>query len=318
MVGSSLRELTPVRDDPDLDDLGDGVVATRLIQDVNIIPGLFKVDGYTRLLRWLEHALKLEAGRSLVPVPWDWRRDLRVAARQVARVAEESLAAWREMGNPEAKLVLIAHGEGGLVATWFTDVLGGYRDTRLLFTLGTPFRGTVQLLDTLVNGARAGIGRTSDLTAFTRSLSSPYQMLPTYPCIDAGGGELRRVDEVELPDLDRSRVYSGKQFLLQLADAGANRVLESDMQVVPVVGIGQATLQSARLLSGQLMALQRYGSEDYGGDGTVPRFSALPTWLHNEHGAVYCRSRHGQLQSQNQVLEMIEGRITALELVNFR
>ena len=40
-------------DDPALDDLGDGIRATRLIEDVSIVPGLVKIDGYTQITRMI-------------------------------------------------------------------------------------------------------------------------------------------------------------------------------------------------------------------------------------------------------------------------
>ncbi|MEY3826382.1 MAG: hypothetical protein RLZZ148_1196 [Cyanobacteriota bacterium] len=46
--GKTLEALKVKQDDPNASDLGDGVKAVRLVEDVQIIPGLFKVDGYTQ------------------------------------------------------------------------------------------------------------------------------------------------------------------------------------------------------------------------------------------------------------------------------
>lgn len=93
-------------DDPSLDDLGDGVTATGLVQDLHIIPGLWKIDGYTGLLARLKLSLQLEDGRNLFAFAYDWRRDNKVSARRLARAAKVWLDKWREIsGASDAKLV---------------------------------------------------------------------------------------------------------------------------------------------------------------------------------------------------------------------
>lgn len=58
--GESIRSLSiKGADDPSLDDLGDGVKATSLVQDLHIIPGLWKIDGYTALVKRLTSSLQL-------------------------------------------------------------------------------------------------------------------------------------------------------------------------------------------------------------------------------------------------------------------
>lgn len=43
-----LADLHLDQDDPDAMDLGDGIKATRFIEDATIVPGFFKVEGYTQ------------------------------------------------------------------------------------------------------------------------------------------------------------------------------------------------------------------------------------------------------------------------------
>ena len=50
-LGSSLQHLRLERDDPEVDDVGDGIKATRLMQDAHLVPGLVKIDGYSGLSR---------------------------------------------------------------------------------------------------------------------------------------------------------------------------------------------------------------------------------------------------------------------------
>lgn len=46
-IGKSIKQLALADDDPSVDDLADGITATRVIPDLHIIPGLWKIDGYT-------------------------------------------------------------------------------------------------------------------------------------------------------------------------------------------------------------------------------------------------------------------------------
>src|SRR6266566_2053663 len=49
-MGESLQHLQLKDDDPQIDDLSDGIRATDLVPDVHIVPGLVKIDGYSRII----------------------------------------------------------------------------------------------------------------------------------------------------------------------------------------------------------------------------------------------------------------------------
>ncbi|MBM3678814.1 MAG: hypothetical protein FJW96_13195, partial [Actinobacteria bacterium] len=201
--GRSVQELRLEHDDPGVDDLGDGVVATRLVQDVHLFPGLWTIDGYTKVARRLCEGLRLVPGTTFFELPYDWRRDNRVSARKLERESARWLAARRKT-HPEAKIVLVAHSMGGLISRYFLEVLGGWEQTKALITFGTPYRGSLNAVGTLVNGVKKlGI---LDLTEMSRSFTSIYQLLPIYPCYDAGGGTLVRLSETDgIPRLDAAQ-----------------------------------------------------------------------------------------------------------------
>src|SRR6266853_476835 len=116
--GGSLRGLriTP-NDDAKADELGDGIVATKLMPDAHIVPGLWKVDGYGAMTHFLQSEFELKEGENFFAFPYDWRRDNRVAARKLQRLILEKLPAWRKAcGNPSAKVILLAHSMGGLIS----------------------------------------------------------------------------------------------------------------------------------------------------------------------------------------------------------
>src|SRR5262249_27293964 len=84
-------------------------------------------------------------------------------------------------------------------------------------------------------------------------------------------------------------------------------------RIWPIVGIEQPTSQTARI-TGNLAAMVR----DDGGDGTVPRASAIPIELSKNPPAMYAAERHGSLQNFDPVLVQLEGVLTAQDLARFR
>jgi pimeloyl-ACP methyl ester carboxylesterase len=209
-------------DDPSLDDLGDGVQAVRLVQDLHIIPGLWKIDGYTAIVTRLKESLELEAGKNLFEFPYDWRRDNRVAARKLARSAKSWLDNWRQSsGASDAKLVLVAHSMGGLVSQYFLEVLGGWKDTRALVSFGTPYRGSLNALGYLANGFSEGIGPLKvDLTSTLASFTGVYQLLPAFECVDRGKGKLERIGEIDgVVGVDPARAKAALGFYEEIKAA---------------------------------------------------------------------------------------------------
>jgi pimeloyl-ACP methyl ester carboxylesterase len=311
--GGSIRDLKLERDPPDVDDLGDGITAPEVIRDVHLIPGFWKVDGYTKMLRYIEETFDVARGRNLFEFPYDWRRDNRVAARRLARQGQAWLDAWRaSSGARDAKLVLVGHSMGGLIARYFLECLGGWRQTRTLVTFGTPYRGSVNALDTLVNGKKI---KFFDLTEVARSFTSIHQLLPTYPCYDGGDAQLAYVDAADIPQLDRAKAKAALDFHREIADA-VEAHLEDEAYVEGryglgrIVGIKQPTQQSA-VRDGDRVQLRRtIRGKDPGGDSTVPRPSATPLEYEDDQGAAFSAERHASLQNDDHVLLQLTGVLT--------
>ncbi|HEX6922167.1 MAG TPA: hypothetical protein VF314_18255, partial [Actinomycetes bacterium] len=111
-LGRSIQDLELASDDAD-----DGVTAPRLVSDVHLVPGLWKIDGYTKVRARLVADLGLVEGENYFDFPYDWRRDNRRAAQRLAEQAPRWLHDWRaRSGNRDARLVLVGHSMGGLVA----------------------------------------------------------------------------------------------------------------------------------------------------------------------------------------------------------
>ncbi|MGH1493318.1 MAG: esterase/lipase family protein [Acidimicrobiales bacterium] len=302
---SFTRELTLEGYDDSTESHIDGVEATALISDISIIPGLWRTGGYGRLLDSLTRRSGLTPDVNLVSFAWDWRRDIRLAARQLANEAQQRLEEYRSRVNPDAKLVLVGSDLGGLVATWFTDVLDGSEMTRLVVTLGTPFRGSVNALEQMVNGRRVGIRPVSiDMSDMLRSFTSMYQMLPTYPCVEIDG-KLVSVSDFDLPNVDPARVGEALEMHNVLIEAGSSISSSGGRRLVPIVGTGHDTPQSIRFESGQAEALNHIQGEDYGGDGTIPLVAAYPVFVDSSQ-ITSVTERHGQLQESEQVLNQLD------------
>lgn len=310
--GQTVQDLRLGDDPPDVDDLGDGVEATRLVGDVHLFPKLWRIDGYTKVAKRLQQRLRLQPGETYFELPYDWRRDNRVAARKL----ERQTAAWlgqRRQTHPDAKAVFIAHSMGGLICRYFIEALGGAKDTRALVTFGTPFRGSLNALDSLVNGVEKL--DLLDLTELTRSFTSIYQLLPIYPCYDDGGTNLIRLkDAAELPAIDIARVRAADEFHREIEravdanqDAAGSGVVR--YAIKPVVGIEQPTGQSARPAGNRVEILQSRDGVDEFGDGTVPRPSATPI-EEGEGQAAFAASRHASLQNSDAVLTHVHGVLT--------
>jgi hypothetical protein len=316
-LGGSMRQaLALPHDDPEVDNLGDGVVADALMPDLHLLPGIWKIDGYTKIAEALQAKFEVTEGKNFFPFPYDWRRDNRVAARKLAQAAHGWLGAWRqESGNADAKLILIGHSMGGLVSRYFLECLEGWKNTRALVTFGTPYRGSLNALNGLANGVKKGPLELSDLA---RELTAMYQLLPVFECYDAGDGKLVKVGETSgIPHVDPAKAKEALDFHQKIEDAvGSNQQLHqyqtAGYRIYPVVGIEQHTNLTARLSGESLVMLQTYNGEELGGDGTVPRFSAIPREMSQNPSAMYAATQHGSLQNADAVIDDLVGLLSGL------
>jgi pimeloyl-ACP methyl ester carboxylesterase len=315
-LGRSVKDLELQGDDPDADDLGDGVTAPRIMPDIHLIPGLWKIDGYSKVVKTLKEQLGITPGVNFFEFPYDWRRDNRVHARRLARQSHHWLKSWRERsGNNNARLVLIGHSMGGLICRYFLELHEGWRDTRLLITFGTPYRGSLNALDFIANGMKKRLGPITlmNLTSLLRSFTSVYQLLPIYPCVDPGDGNLGRVTEVSgIPGLVPERAAEALAFHGAISKsvelhADDPEYRDHGYKIKPIAGIFQPTSQSAHLVNGQVEIWRSYRGDDQGGDGTVPSVSATPIELSNKDLEVYVRERHASLQNTDFALDQVIG-----------
>lgn len=315
--GGNLRALKLTADPPDRDDLGDGVTADELVPDTHLVPGLWKIDGYSSIAREIKRVFAVEPGRNYFEFPYDWRRDNVVAARRLAKASHEWLGNWRQAsGNKDARLILIAHSMGGLVSRYFLECMEGWKVTRRLITFGTPFWGSLNALNFLVNGYRKSLGPVNivDLTELLRSLASVYQLLPVYPCYDPGDKQLVVVARAKgIPNVSEARAQDAFAFHQRIADSQKANQSDSDYSrrgysIHTVAGIFQPTLQAARLVSGKVEFSSEYPGKQFDGDGTVPRPSAKPREYQKD--PFFVVEIHGSLQNSRAALGQLAGVLT--------
>jgi pimeloyl-ACP methyl ester carboxylesterase len=334
-----LNDLKLQQDDPDTEDLGDGIKAVRLIEDVSIIPGLVKVDGYTRTTRMItENFSQVTQGNiyldpddrpaNFYHFPYDWRRDNRATAKILKRLLDKRLKCWRtHTGNPNAKVILLAHSMGGLVSRYYLEVLGGWPDCKALFTFGTPYRGSLNAVDFLANGYKQAF---LDLTEVMRSLTAVYQLMPRYKALKIGNDFYRIAESpVNLPNIDRARALDALKFHNEIDDAAdinwQNMVYRNSCVTCPIVGIVQPTKQLAELIDGvittsDILPTWLANRPNLGdGDGTVPQVSAIPAQMKDTDTlafADYIAESHGALQNQPDTLLNLLKRIQAVQTVS--
>jgi pimeloyl-ACP methyl ester carboxylesterase len=312
-----------------IDPPDDGIEAADLFS-YQLLPGYFGVDDYASLLDSIRRSV---GERQMLTFPYDWRLSNRHAAKRLESVALDALKRWREeSGKADAKLWLVCHSMGGLVARYFCESLGGAADTRAIIYMGTPHRGSVRALDALVNGKSFG---RIDLTPTVRSLPSAYELLPLFPVVREGARDataMHRVAEMfgldpvtgedrptwiapepqgrppPLPGIDRTMLKRALQFHAAIrvpAEARAHRGEPCPYRQEVFFNRRQPTPLSAWLEGGKLELLntspeERQGGwseEDARGDGTVPSFASVPIEWENSANALPVAEKHAAMQA---------------------
>ena len=297
----------------------DGVRAGELIPIPHVVGKLLGSDGYGHLIAWLENTFDVRQPRdgkagNLIPFPYDWRLSNRVNAKRIEMELVPLLEQWRKK-NPEAKFRFICHSMGGLVARWFTEVLGGRELTRQVITIGTPHRGAAAALVHLSNGFDPGFGPIRiPLTEILRSLPSAHQLLPTYKCVDTADG-YKRLGEVTIPDVDETMLKDAIAFHTSIHEHAKTQPPES-YETFALKGISQPTTTIVQIRNGRLDPLKHQEGNDWNwsGDGTVPRISShMPEWRNDAHAAVFGQ-QHSTLQSDGNLHRQLFAILTASEI----
>lgn len=278
---------------------GDGVVATGLISDFQLIPGFVGIAGYDGLISRLRNDNGLSDGQ-VSGFPYDWRLSSRVNGHLLAQFLDKQVHKWRvSRGKSDLRAVLICHSMGGLVARWCIEREHGDELVNRMITIGTPYKGAGMALEALANGVRLPRHIGPRFDGLVRSLPSVRELLPTYACVRDGGGILRRLDEVDV--LPSDWVTAGLGFHRDLAAAVRVRDPKRTDVLDAFRGGLQPTITSASLSPAGVLTMHESSDgttdgRDDRGDGTVPRDSATPPEWSNSALAKAVAQRHASMQ----------------------
>jgi hypothetical protein len=274
--------------------------------------GLLRFPAFAPLLRGFEPYTALSAAlRAVTAHPdavtefaYDWRLPVAHNAGRLADAIAAHLARWRDHpaclaarrtstdGAP-ARVVIVAHSMGGMLARHLRLIPGSADDVRVTLTFGTPFFGAPKAAVLLSSGRGAPLPR-ERVRRFAVGIPGIYDLLPTYRCVDTG---------VEARCLDASDISAlGADPELWKASATWHAELRPSTLAghVRVVGTHQPTVQALTIRDG-IATGHRYtctpaangviARVDQAGDGTVPRVSgtlpgSVAQPLAQTHGAL--------------------------------
>jgi pimeloyl-ACP methyl ester carboxylesterase len=292
---------------------GDSATPSGLLTLPAHIPGLAKLDVYGPVIDTLTSEFELAVGENLVLFAYDWRRSCRQAADELRRTVDDALQRWRlASGNERARVVLVCHSMGGLVARWYLDVVLAAEPldhVRALITIGTPHRGSVKAAGAVVNGVLGWTGATGRrLTDALRGFPSVYELLPHHPCVDPSGtgppgtGQqpgLLSAAAIEWPSTDL--VDAAADFHTELA----SRPIRYDLQAV--VSKMQRTAHRVRVVRPDRAELIE---ADEAGDGTVPRGGSRPYGWASMSAAKWIDQTHAGMHNGADAWTQIHGGLT--------
>ena len=291
--GKSLRALH-VTDDERAGRVG-RITATRLLRVPSFAPVFRGIEPYTALIAGIRRVVA--HSDAILEFPYDWRLPVAYNAGQLASAVDDHLKKWRAHpnGSREARLVLVAHSMGGLVAGYFSGALGGGAEVRAMVTLGAPFYGSVKAAYVLSSGrgtpVRLPHSRLRDLAV---TLPGLYDLLPIYRCVDEGMMARR------LTPADVAAIGGNGELAKESWASRRELPTENESYLHALVGVEQPTMQSLVLTDG--VAVEKYyvcendpagglSRINRGGDSTVYRESAAiagvePMHLPQTHSAL--------------------------------
>lgn len=173
---SSISKLDKIAIDSGPRDPTDGIVATDIIKGVSFLGVEFKKQ-YSPLMSHLESELKYKLGDDLYVFPYDWRRSNGKNAELLNQFIDNSNL---DLTNG---IDIIAHSMGGIISKLY--IMDNEKDHHVknLITMGTPFYGSVQMIDTIIRGwgPISFLGGGSDrVRQILLSFPSVYELLPHY------------------------------------------------------------------------------------------------------------------------------------------
>ena len=261
------------------------VRATGLLTFPAFAPLLAGVEPYTPLVAAIREVVRHPA--AVLGFPYDWRLPVAHNAGLLATAVARHLDAWRERsGQPDARVVLVAHSMGGLLCEALAGIPGATDGVRAVLTLGTPFDGAAKAAVLLGSGGGAPLP-VHRLRAVAVRMPGVYDLLPGYRCVD-DGHTVRSLTPADVAAL------GGDAGLATAAFGARDRRTTTPLPGHrALIGVEQPTVASLTLRDGTATGHgYTFEPDEDGelvrdhhgvlrrrpglGDGTVPRGSGLP------------------------------------------
>jgi pimeloyl-ACP methyl ester carboxylesterase len=286
----------------------DDLEASSIMDEIIFVPPWAKQEHYGRLLVALEQmGYRADASRyterelNVYTFPYDWRQDNRRSAQQLG----EAIERWRTY-HPGVQAWILAHSNGGLVARWYIEKLGGKERVGRLFLFGSPWDGAPKIMMMLFNGLDTLFRRR--FTAFgiprrsrdmIRTFPSAYQLIPAHnPFLcDENNQTLDPFQSKNwLEDNMRNLALDGRRFNTDLG-------MTLSVDTLCFFGRTRPTTTAGRV---SLAAQSRWNTIEWlstaSGDGTIPERSAVHT---NASGKYPFVASHGDIYVNPAVLEFL-------------
>lgn len=255
--------------------------ARGVIGEVVVVPNFIKLEHYSRLSDYLQESLGYERGKDLMEFAYDWRRDLRDAAKRMA----QAIDSW----DVEPPITIIAHSMGSLVSRYYIEKFGGRHKIGRLIVVGGPHAGAPSMLTQLATKiAVLPFGLLGDrLRDLVSSFDAAYCLLPADTVVVDQYGKSFGIldDETWLPEPLLPKLRSARDFRRELGT-------RSSVPTVSIFGYGLDTLTRVHVQRDHEGRWSQLRPVKESGDDTVPENSAIlegseihPVQQH--HGALY-------------------------------
>lgn len=300
-----------------------------LLTTPSVLPGLLSHLGYQAPhLGYpnMRAALGVPDPEQFLTFAYDWRQSNRLSAADLARTVETALDRWRPLarkrhpGSDPARVVLLCHSMGGLIARHYLEALNGRETARALVTIGTPHRGAAKALRVLTGHARPpapGQRRArrwigERLVELCRTFPSVAQLLPVYAAVTRpGSSRWLTLADVDVPGLERDLVREAFAFhndFTKAKDANEANLTTGGYRVAAMGGRLHPTLHGVTLSQETLdFRTSLAPGQTWTGDGTVPEESAFAKWaLRGMGDGLWTGHRHSALP----VAEAVCGQLT--------
>ena len=289
----------------------DDIEAFQLMNELFIASPWVKQEHYEQLfsaLRKMGYQLEgSEKEKNVYTFPYDWRQDNRISAQQLG----EAIQRWQSF-HPHSKAWIIAHSNGGNVARWYIEQLGGKDYVERLFLLGTPIQGSPKALQVYLEGLDTLLRRRFSLFGLPeltqnalRSFPSIYQLFPTTQpfLFDDNNHPINILeDEGWLPQGIQEKEQAIN--LLQSAVLFHNTLGEKNsIETLCIVGRKHPTTNLGIVSLGAQRLWQKVKwIQHEAGDGTVPLRSAI---LPSAQRIYPFSVSHGDLYANSAILSLL-------------